>query len=254
MNLVFNKPLLDNTSKVFDIFFRPTHKPAETTIKVYGDAINGDTIVTVPTQYILFASASFVNILDKINSAYWSESFDVAAQGERVKILTNTILNGTESQRNSAFDKFVQMGILTSGEVTMSKALVSRMLTFDPSLMVRSFDANEKIYKYSYNIPLGLEKKYDQVRNTQKEKLYLVFVGRGHSNFGYVPVTGETYGYFTKYWNDLFQKDSLAMGFVAVDLGDLTTPEEEAIKYDHLDIVEYFDNIQIQIKIPNKYN
>ena len=82
----------------------------------------------------------------------------------------------------------------------------------------------------------------------------MVFAGRGHSNFGYVPVTGETYGYFTKYWNDLFQKDSLAMGFVAVDLGDLTTPEEEAIKYDHLDIVEYFDNIQIQIKIPNKYN
>lgn len=254
MNLVFNKPLLDNTSKVFDIFFRPTHKPAETTIKVYGDAINGDAIVTVPTQYVLFASISFVNILDKINSAYWSESFDVTTQGERVRILVNTLLNGTESQRNSALDKLVQMGILASGDVIMTKSLASRMLTFDPTLMVRTYDATENFYKYSYNIPLGLEKKYDKVRNTQNEKLYLVFAGRGHSNFGYTPVTGETYGYFTKYWNDLFQKDSFAMGFVAVDLGDLTSPEEEAIKYDHLDIVEYFDNIQIQIKIPNKYN
>lgn len=254
MNIIFNKPLLDNTSKVFDIFFRATHKPSETTVKVYTDAANSDVTVSTPVQYILFASQSFVNLLDKINTAYWYESFDTTVNGERVKLLTNTILNGNESQRNSAFDKFVSLGILTNADVDVSKAIVSRLTTFDPSLMIRSYDATENFYKYVYNIPLGLEKKFDKVRNTKNEKLYLVFAGRGHSNFGYSPITGENYGYFTKYWNDLFQKDSFAMSFVAVDLGDLMSPDTEAIKYDHLDSIEYFDNVQIQIKIPNKYN
>lgn len=254
MNLVFNKPLLDNTSKVFDIFFRPTHKPAETTVKIYTDAINGDTLGTAPVQYIMFGSTSFITILDKINNAFWNESFDVTLNGERVRILVNTILNGTESQRNSALDKLISMGILATGDVTMTKALASRIPTFDPALMVRSYNSTENYYAYSYNIPLGLEKKYDQVRNTQNDKLYLIFVGRGHSNFGYVPVTGETFGYFTKYFNTFSQKDEFAMGYTAVDIGDLTSTVEEAIKYDHLDIVEYFDNIQIQIKIPNKYS
>lgn len=253
MNLTFNKPILENTSKVFDIFFRPTHKPSETTVKVYTDAMNSELTATAPVQYILFGSLSLVNLLDKINAAFWYESFDIVLNGERVKILINTILNGTESQRNSALDKLVQMGILVSGDVTMVKSLCSRMLTFDPTLMVRSYDAENNFYKYTYNIPLGLEKKYDKVRNTSSEKLFLLFVGRGHSNFGYTPIIGENYGYFTKYWNELFQKDSFALGFVAVDLGDLNSTEEEAIKYDHLDIIEYFDNIQIQIKIPNKY-
>ena len=254
MNIIFNKPLLENTSKVFDVFFRAIHRPNETTIKIYADAINGDTLTTAPTQYILFGSQSLVSLLDKINEAYWNETFNVVTDGERVKILVNTILNGNESQRNSALDKLISMGILIASDVIMVKSLVSRMLTFDPTSMFRSYMVEENVYKYSYNIPLGLEKKYDIIRNTQNEKLYLIFAGRGHTNFGYVPVTGESFGYFTKYWNETLQKDSLSMSYVAVDLGDLMSPDTEAIKYDHLDVIEYFDNIQIQIKIPNKYN
>ena len=44
------------------------------------------------------------------------------------------------------------------------------------------------------------------------------------------------------------------MGYMAVDLGDITSAETDAIKYDHLDVVEYFDNIIIQLQIPNSYN
>ena len=254
MNLVFNKPLLDNASKVFDIFLRPTHRSAEATVKVYTDAINGLTTSTIASQPILFVPASMITILDKLNTAFWNETFSLANDGEKVKILVNTILNGTETQRNSALDLLVSMGIIASGDTTMVRSLASRIPTFDASLMVRSYDATENFYKYSYNIPLGLEKKYDKVRNTKNEKLYLLFVGRGHSQFGYEPVTGETYGYFTKYWNDLFQKDSYAMGYMAVDLGDLESADTDAIKYDHLDVVEYFDNIIIQLQIPNTYN
>lgn len=258
MNLYFNKGLLDNASKIFDIYLRPTHRVSETTVKVYTDALNGDNTATVAPQYLLFASSSFITVLDKINSAFWNESFDIATNGERVKILVNTLLNGTESQRNSALDKLVSMGILASGDVTMTKALASRIPNFDPNLMVRSFDATttptSPFYKYSYNVPLGLEKKYNQVRNTANEKLQLIIVGRGHSQFGYNVVAGESFGYFSKYWNELFQKDSYTMGYLAIDLGDITSPDEEAIKYDHLDVIEYFDNIVVQIALPNLYN
>ena len=254
MNLVFNKPLLDNAAKVFDIFLRPTHRTSETTVKVYTDAINGVTTATVQSQHMLFVSASMLTILDKINTAFWNESFSLVNDGEKVKLLVNTLLNGTETQRNSALDKLVSMGIIASGDTTMTRSLASRIPTFDPALMVRSYDLTEGFYKYSYNIPMGLEKKYDQTRNTQNEKLYLLFVGRGHSQFGYAPIAAEIFGYFSKYWNDLFQKDSYAMGYMAVDLGDITSAETDAIKYDHLDVVEYFDNIIIQLQIPNSYN
>lgn len=256
MNLLFNKGVLDNTAKVFDIFLRPTHKPTETQIKVYSDALNGDNHVNVPAQYMIFGGASLITVLDKINSAMWNETFNLAQDGERVKILTGTILNGTESQRNSALDKLVSMGILAAGDIPLVKSLSSRVPTFDPALMIRSFDQSSPanpFYKYSYNIPLGLEKKYSSTRNTSNEKLYLIFVGRGHSQFGYAPVTGEDFGYFTKYWNNLFQKDSFALGYLAVDLGDIMSPDQEAIKYDYLNEIEYFDNIIIQIELPNQY-
>lgn len=253
MNLLFNKNLMDNAAKVFDIYLRPTHRASETTIKVYTDAMNSSATALVPAGHVLFASAGFLVILDKISNAFWSESFDVA-NIDQVKLLLNTILHGTETQRNSALDKLVSMGIVASGDTTSTRSLASRIPTFDPALMVRSYDSAENFFKYTYNIPLGLEKKYDAVRNTSTEKLYLVFVGRGHSNFGYAPAVGETFGHTTKYWNELFSKESLAVPYMAVDLGDMTSPDETAIKYDHLDVIEYFDNILVQLAVTNLYN
>lgn len=254
MNLLFNKNLVENAAKIFDVYLRPLHRSTETLVKVYSDAMNSTNTVTVQAQYVTFGSIGFVNILDKISAAFWNETFDIAASGDTVKLLVNTLIHGNETQRNSALDKLVSMGILASGDTTTTRALVSRIPTFDPNLMVRSYDQDGKFYKYAYNIPLGLEKKYDQVRNTQAEKLYLIFVGRGHSNFGYSPATGENFGHFTKYWNELFSKDAYTIPYMAVDLGDMTSPDETAIKYDHLDVIEYFDNILVQLAVTNLYN
>ena len=254
MNLQFNKALLDNAATVFDGFFKPSYLASETAVKVYTDALNGTTTTTVLPQRILFVTESFLTIVNKINSAFWNSSFDVAVEGDKVKILVNTIFNGTEAQRNSALSKLVQMGLILEADTTMTRSLASRIPTFDPSLMVRSFDTTEKFYKYTYNIPLGLEKKYDAVRNTQRERLYLFFPTKAHTQFGAVPVVGETFGYFTKYWNEMFQVTSLGMSYAAVDLGDIMSPDIVAIQYDHLDVIEYFDNVIIQVKIPNKYN
>ena len=41
---------------------------------------------------------------------------------------------------------------------------------------------------------------------------------------------------------------------MAVHLGDMTSPDETAIKYDHLDVIEYFDNILVQLAVTNLYN
>ena len=254
MNLMFNKNLMENASKVFDIYLRPTHRSTETTVKVYTDAMNSTTTGTVPAQSILFVSTSFLALVDKISAAFWNESFNLTTDGDKVKLLVNTIFHGTETQRNSALDKLVNMGIIASGDTTMTRSLASRIPTFDPALMTRSYDQDGNFYKYTYNIPLGLEKKYDQVRNTAAEKLYLFFPARGHLNFGYSPATGENFGHLTRYWNDLFQKESLAIPYMAVDLGDMTSPDETAIKYDHLDVIEYFDNILVQIAVTNLYN
>ena len=254
MNLLFNKPLMDNAAKVFDIYLRPLHSVSETQVTIYSDAMNSTATLRVAKQYMLFGSAGFLSILDKLTNAYWNETFDIAKDGEKVKLLTNTLLHGNETQRNSALDKLVSMGILASGDTTSTRALASRIPTFDPNLMVRSYDATENFYKYSYNIPLSLEKKYDAIRNTSTEKLYLIFVGRGHSQFGYTTVAGENFGHYSKYWNDLFQKDSFALSYMAVDLSDMSSPDETAIKYDHLDKIEYFDNILIQLSVTNLYN
>lgn len=253
MNLVYNMAFLDNTSKIFDIFLRPTHRVSETSIKIYSDAATSDTTTTVPSIYCLFVPASFLNILNKINDAYWNESIDIVANNDRLKLLTNTILNGNDTQRNSALDKLVSMGVIQSGDVTVSKTLASRLTTFNPSLMVRNYNTEENFYKFTYNIPLGLERKYSDTRNPQYEKLFLLFVGRGPNSNGYYPATGETFGYFTKFWNGVSQKDALSMGYIAVDLGAVGSATDETIKYDHLDEIEYFDNIIIQLSIPNQY-
>lgn len=254
MNLLFNKPLMDNAAKVFDVYLRPLHGLTETQVKIYSDANNSTATINVQKQYMLFGSAGFLSILDKLTNAFWNETFNLDTDGDRVKLLTNTLLHGNETQRNSALDKFVSMGILAAGETTSARSLVSRIPTFDPALMVRSYDSAENFFKYSYNIPLGLEKKYDKIRNTGNEKLYLIFVARGHSQFGYMPASDENFGHYTKYWNDLFQKDSLAMSYMAVDMSDMNDGEETTIKYDHLDKIEYFDNILIQLAVTNLYN
>lgn len=259
MNLIFNQNLVENAAKAYDLFLRPVHKQSELTVKVYTDAMNATTTGTAPAQSVLFVSASFLTIMDKLSAAFWNESFNLATDGDKVKILVNTLLHGTETQRNSALDKLVSMGLIASGDTTMTRSLASRIPTFDPALMTRSYiqDANNpanNFYKYTYNIPVGLEKKYDSVRNTSNEKMYLLFVGRGHLNFGYSPVTGENFGHLTKYWNELFSKESLAIPYLAVDLGDMTSPDETAIKYDHLDVIEYFDNMLIQLAVTNQYN
>ena len=257
MNLLFNQQLVDNASKIFDIYLRPTHKSSEANVKIYSDAMNSTTTTTVPSQSILFVSTSFLTIVDKISAAFWNESFDLVTNGEKVKLLVNTLFHGNETQRNSALDKLVNMGIIASGDTTMTRALASRMTTFDPALMGRSFVSENTatpFYKYTYNIPLGLEKKYDIVRNTQSERLFLFFPARGHVNFGYSTVTGENFGHLTRYWNEASSKESLAIPYLAVDLGDMNTSSDTAIKYDHLDVIEYFDNLLIQIAVTNLYN
>lgn len=254
MNLSFNQNLVENAAKVFDIYLRPVHRSTETAVKIYSDAMNGITTTTVAPQSLLFVSAGFLAIMDKISAAFWNETFNLTTDGEKVKILINTIIHGNETQRNSGFDKLVSMGLIASGDTTLSRSIVSRIPTFDPALMTRSYVVDGNFYKYTYNIPLGLEKKYDQVRNTSNEKLFLFFPARGHSNFGYSPVSGENFGHLTRYWNELFSKESLAIPYLAVDLGDMTSPDETAIKYDHLDVIEYFDNILVQLAVTNLYN
>ena len=257
MNLLFNQNLVDNASKIFDVYLRPVHKVSETAVKIYLDAMNSTTTTTVAGQSILFVSASFLALVDKISAAFWNESFNLTTDGEKVKLLVATIFHGNETQRNSALDKLVNMGIIASGDTTMTRSLMSRIPTFDPSLMTRSYVTDQgttPFFKFTYNIPLGLEKKYDVVRNTANEKLYLFFPARGHVNFGYSTVTGENFGHLTRYWNDTFSKESLAIPYMAVDLGDMTSPDETAIKYDHLDVIEYFDNILIQLAVTNLYN
>ena len=256
MNLLFNQQLVDNAAKVFDIYLRPTHKASETNIKIYSDAMNTTTTTTVPPQSILFVSTSFLTIVDKISAALWNETVDLVTNGEKVKLLVNTIFHGNETQRGSALDKLVNMGIIASGDTTMTRSLASRIPTFNPALMGRSFVTENTInpfFKYTYNIPLGLEKKYDIVRNTQNERLFLFFPARGHVNFGYSTITGENFGHATRYWNEAGAKESLALPYLAVDLGDMNT-SSSAIKYDHLDVIEYFDNILIQIAVTNLYN
>lgn len=256
MNLLFNQQLVDNAAKVFDIYLRPTHKSSETNVKIYSDAMNSNTTTTVPSQSILFVSSSFLTIVDKISAAFWNESFDLATNGEKVKLLVNTLFHGNETQRGSALDKLVNMGIIASGDTTMTRSLASRIPTFNGELMVRTFVTENTVnpfFKYSYNIPLGLEKKYDIIRNTQNEKLFLFFPARGHVNFGYSTVTGENFGHVTRYWNEAGSKESLALPYLAVDLGDMNT-SSSAIKYDHLDVIEYFDNLLIQIAVTNLYN
>ena len=256
MNLLFNQQLVDNAAKVFDIYLRPTHKSSETLVKIYSDAMNSNTTTTVPSQSILFVSSSFLTIVDKISAAFWNESFDLATNGEKVKLLVNTLFHGNETQRGSALDKLVNMGIIASGDTTMTRSLASRIPTFNGELMVRTFVTENTVnpfFKYSYNIPLGLEKKYDIIRNTQNEKLFLFFPARGHVNFGYSTITGENFGHVTRYWNETGAKESLALPYLAVDLGDMNT-SSSAIKYDHLDVIEYFDNLLIQIAVTNLYN
>ena len=254
MNLLFNQNLVDNAAKVFDIYLRPVHRVSETLVKIYSDAMNSTSTTDVAPQSVLFVSAGYLTIMDKISAAFWNETFNLTTDGEKVKLLISTIIHGNETQRNSAFDKLVSMGLIASGDTTTSRALASRIPTFDPALMTRSYVSDGNFYKYSYNIPLGLEKKYDQVRNTSAEKLYLFFPARGHINFGYSAVSGENFGHLTRYWNDLFAKESLAIPYMAVDLGDITSPVETAIKYDHLDVIEYFDNILVQLAVTNLYN
>lgn len=257
MNLILGKNLLDNMSMIFDTLFKREHIPTNYNIKIYTDAINGDALASVPMQHVIFTSESMINILDKISNAIWNESISIVTDGERLQILLNTLLNGTESQRNSALDKLVQMGIILASDTNMIRALTSEFINYDKNNLVKTFEVTEsdKYHQYKYDIPLGLVKSYDKVRNTSNEKLYLLFVNYTHQQFGSSPIAGESYSYFINYWDSIFMKNSLTLCYGAVDIGDIALPAdaENSIQYDHLDKIEYFDNFVVQIKVPNQF-
>ena len=249
MNLKFNKPFLDRRSEVFDNFFQQNDVTTiEANCTIYTDAINGDTTDTVATQYILFGSQSLVDVFDKINNAFWNESFDIASLGNIVKTCLNTIISGSEPQRNSALSKLVQMGIVSESDTTMTRVLASRIPDFNPALVTKDYISDEQKYRYAYNIPIALEKKYDQVRNTSSEKLFLIFPSRVAQQYGAVPLEG-TMGYVHPMRNILFEKNSMCISFAAVAMADLFS-EEAAIKYDHVDVIEYLDNFILNVKLP----
>ena len=254
MNILFNKGLVDQASIIFDLYLKPTHKSSETSVHVYSDAANSTNVVTVAPTDLLFANAGFIAIIDKISNAFWNESFDIDSYGDKVKLLVNTIIHGNETQRNSAFDSLISLGILASGDTTSSRAIVTNFKNYDVSRMVKTYNTDKSCYDYTYNTPLELTKKYDKVRNTTNEKLYLLSVARGAAQFGYDTVSGENFGHLSKYWDTVFQKNSLAISYLAIDLGDTTSADVNAIKYDHLDVIEYFDNIVVQIAMTNQYN
>lgn len=255
MNLILNKNLLDNVSSPFDILFQRLHIPTNHTVTIYTDAINSTITEQAAVQHTLFVPESMIKVLDKISSTLWNESIDITANGNQLHILVSTLLNGSEFQRNSALDKLVQMGIILISDTSSIKALASRFTNYNNTTLVKTYEKvdNEQYYQYTYNIPLLLEKTYDKVRNINSEKLYLLYVNYGNSQFANEPVAGTNYGYFTKYWDDLFLKNSLTMSYGAVDIGSILDINA-SIQYDHLDIIQYFDNIIIQIKVPNNFN
>lgn len=254
MNILFNKALVEQASTIFDLYLKPTHRSSETQIIIYSDAANSSATTTVAPQNLLFVNIGFIAIIDKISNAFWNESFDISSYGEKVKITINTILHGNETQRNSAFDSLISLGLLTSGDTTLSRAIVTGFKNYDISRMVKTYNTEKSCYDYTYNSPIELTKKYDKVRNTTNEKLFLLSVARGNGSFGYDCVTGETFGHLTKYWDTAFEKNSLAISYLAIDLSDTTSADTTAIKYDHLDTIEYFDNIVVQIAMTNQYN
>lgn len=265
MELMFNKPFLTNIFETFGYYINPVHRnllvggtgsnkndKQEKVINVYSDALNTTTTVQVEPQFVTFCNQGFITILDKINTHVWNGNV-LAANLNQMKLLVNTLIHGNDAQRSSALDKFVSMGIILASDITYSKLIVSSCLNFKPELVGTTFNEAENYYMYTYNNPVTLQKKYSQNRNPNKEKLYLLFVGRGHSNFGYSPATGEVFGHFASYWNEATLGTSLNIGYIAVDLGEINGDTPAAIKYDHLDVIEVIDDIKIQVNVPNQF-
>ena len=270
MIIQYNKSFLDNIIKIFDAYFIPTHRKTEANVKVFTEA-NASIVETQTTntnsKYCHFVTESTLTAFNKISNTYDGLS---AANKNTVKILVNTILNGNLFQRNSAFDKLVQMNILLAGDISKAKALMATLINYNPDIPFRSFvseveagSSDINFFRYQYTVPLQLERKYLQENNIpdetgKREKLYLLFVARGQDSFGFSPATvssvNEKYGYFVKNWDESTQTYKTGLSYIAVDMGDIQADADATIKYDHIDKIEYLDNYIIQMFIPNKFN
>lgn len=265
MDIKFNKPFLINVYDAFSQYVSPVHRnilvggtgsnkndKQEKTVSVYTDALNVTTTVAVEPQFVTFANQSFLTCLDKINTTVWNGGV-TSANMNQMKLLVNTLIHGNEAQRNSALDKLVSMGILLASDIVVSKLLVSSCLNYKPELVNSELNETEGYQLFSYNVPITLQKKYSETRNTTKEKLFLLFVGRGHSTFGYSPATGEVFGHFATYWNEVALANSLCLGYMAVDMGEIGGDDKSSIRYDHMDVIEVIDNMKIQLNVPNHF-
>ena len=262
MELYFNRPFLSKIYDTFGDYFQQVHRniliggtgankndKVEASVKVYNDAMINTTVVSVEPQFITFCSQGFLNILDKLNIVSWNNQYP---DFEQFKLLINTLIHGNEAQRNSALDKFVSLGLLLESDVLSSKQIVSSCFNFKPELVSASMNDQEGYYSFSYNTPVTLFKKYSNIRNPEKEKLYLLFMGRGPTTNGYSPVAGETFGHLASYRNDALNNYSYCTGYIAVDMSEVGGDQEGAIRYDHLDIIEVIDNMRFQINVPAK--
>lgn len=255
MKIVVNKTF----NKVFAFeYLNCTMKPntaefAATSFIIYDDLNNNRSTKNGSFPLVLFAPKALLDVIDIINAKLYVGTFTGSVDTDvSADILIGTLFNAGRTERNSALDYLQRKSIISAELVADVKAMTTKLIGFDYTQFVRTYDDIEDVYKFAFETPTELEVPYDQANNPRNNKLYLVFPSLVNVTYGSVIPVATSNGKYSplhKFYNPIRDLSVPQSSYIATELGDIVS-ETADLKYDHMDKIEYLDSFRLRFKLP----
>lgn len=248
-------------------------------ISVYDDMVNSSNINTNSGAcQLLFCNDSFLNIIDKVNTILYDSTYSsIPFHGTTidVRILLNTILSKNVSCRNNALTFLVNNGVITQTDMDKSLEVLSFMSDFDVSKTNFTYDSENDVWQYRYDLPIKLQTFYNETMNVSAEQLSLVFIpfftdnfvdytvtggwsGQDYNHIGYVSYErlirehGDSRFFkpYSEFYSTVHQQNVPQITYFSATISEVGQGGD--LQFDHTNQIDYFDEIRMKFKIPKE--
>lgn len=219
---------------------------------------------------IFLCTETTLNVFNKINNSLKNLNSLPKIYGDLtldVLKLTNSLYSQSKVVRDGAISYFESANIITEEESQFMKnnfyCLYPDSLILD-DIVDKLTLLEDNILNFSIDKPLNLSEIYKLSNNPMSEQLYLIIFPFNDTKFvnNIQDITIQSYfnqsneGIYPVGFTRMYKKDTNTSEFQIPYLAFSLSEENGGgdIEYDHLDEIEYLDNIKLSLELPKQYS
>lgn len=268
--IVLNKNFNNNyMRRAFErMIFSYTNSKKQYDNNVYRDcSVDFSTKSTVNVWEHFICTSRFIDIIDKIydgtlngeivypadNTGMWN--FRPIEGTTKLELpawaYTITCLFTDDLVAHKGFLKIlVSSDIITQDDMDYVLSTVSILKNLDVTTVITTND-NDNVYTLNYNLPIELNKRYDNSLNTLNEELYLLCVPM--EVWAYNDESTNEYKYVYKtFYSKVHDKNFILPTYLAFSVGESGSGKD--IEFDHIDNIDYIDTLEIKYTLPKSFS